>query len=190
VIPAFVRLACISSLALAAACASTSTAAEPAGTPPSETRHFEPLIGSWVVTGKNLSRDGQIWTDNAHPALWRFYYILDGHGIQDDFTSPAPDVDVAPSERTFGTNIRIYDPASGQWAMAWIDSKQRKTLTFTATSKTGEIVMQAIGAEPPRRNIFDNISSEAFDWRQEWSFDAGKTWVPVAYLYARRAPGD
>ncbi|MCZ6640094.1 MAG: hypothetical protein O7G86_18335 [Gammaproteobacteria bacterium] len=154
--------------------------------PPPETEHFAPLLGSWLVSGRGLSSDGQNWNENPHPALWRFYRILNGHGIQDDWTSPAPHVEVDESTRNYGTNIRIFDATKEQWAMAWIGSTNRALLTFTATSTNDEIIMNSVGMDPPRRNIFHNMSSDRFSWRQEWSFDEGETWVAVAYLEATR----
>ena len=160
------------------------TVSSPANQPPPETEHFSPLLGSWLLSGRSLSRDGQIWTDNPHPALWRFYRILNGHGIQDDWTSPAPHIAVAESTRTYGTNIRTFNATEGQWEMAWMDSTSRGVLSFTATSTEDQIVMNSVGMNPPRRNIFHNLSAKGFNWRQEWTFDEGKTWIPVSYLEA------
>ena len=152
--------------------------------PPPESEHFAPLLGNWLVSGRRLSQDGQSWKENPHPALWHFYRILNGHGIQDDWTSPAPHIAVAETTRTYGTNIRIFNNTEGQWEMAWIDSTNQVVRSFTATSTDDQIIMKSVGIDPPRRNIFHNMSSEGFSWRQEWTFDDGKTWTPVSYLEA------
>ncbi|MFB3106889.1 MAG: hypothetical protein ACE1ZA_18465, partial [Pseudomonadales bacterium] len=68
--------------------------------------------------------------------------------------------------------------------MAWIDSTNQVVRSFTATSTDDQIIMKSVGIDPPRRNICHNMSSEGFSWRQEWTFDDGKTWTPVSYLEA------
>ena len=123
-------------------------------TPPPETEHFAPLIGSWLVSGRKLSPDGQTWTENPHPALWHFYRILHGHGIQDDWISPAPHISIDGSTRIYGTNIRIFNATEKRWEMAWIDSTNRIVRSFTAISTDDEIIMNSVGMTPPRRNIF------------------------------------
>jgi hypothetical protein len=153
---------------------------------PAETDHFAPLLGTWLVAGRRLDRDGKTWLPLAHPAQWRFYRILNGHAIQDDWTEPAPAVDVPESQRSYGTNIRIYNPERARWEMSWIHSGARETLVFTAVSEPGEIVMSSVAGEPPRRNVFHGIGPHSFEWRQEWSFDGGQTWVVVATFHATR----
>lgn len=158
-----------------------------AAAPPAEEDHFAPLLGTWLVDAKSLQRDGQTWVENPHPAEWRFYRILGGEAIQDDFISPAPHIQLDKGQRTWGTNIRIFNREKNAWEMAWIATGGREVLSFSATYLDGEIIMSARGVEPPRRNVFHNISADRFSWRQDWSFDAGETWVPVAHLEARRA---
>ncbi|MCZ6617965.1 MAG: hypothetical protein O7E57_07505 [Gammaproteobacteria bacterium] len=165
-------------------CAVSSHAAPRPPSPPPETEHFAPLLGSWLVSGRSLSPDGQTWKENPHPALWTFYGILNDHGIQDDWTSPAPHIAVAEATRTYGTNIRIFNNTERRWEMAWIDSTNQLVRSFTATSSIDQIIMNSVGRTPPRRNIFYEMTSEGFRWRQEWTFDEGKTWVPVSYLEA------
>ena len=153
---------------------------------PLETDHFAPLIGTWEVHGRQLQSDGRTWKKTEHPGEWRFYRILAGHAIQDDWVQPAPDIDVPEGERGYGTNIRIYNSAKQRWEMAWIHSDAREAWEFTAVSHPGEIVMSSIDLDPPRRNTFHEITADSFAWRQDRSFDGGKTWIPVSYLEASR----
>ncbi len=159
---------------------------------PEETRHFAPLLGTWEVSQRTLKRgatdrnDPASWIVPEQPNEWRFYTILNGHAIQDDFIAPASWVDVAESRRGYGTNIRIFNPDKGHWEMAWIATAAREAWEFTATSKEGEIVMYSIDLEPPRRNFFHSFTADSFRWRQERTFDDGDTWVPVVYIEAKR----
>lgn len=46
--------------------------------------------------------------------------------------------------------------------------------------------MYAIDTPQPRRNVFSDVEASSFRWRQEWRFDGGVTWTPVAYIEATR----
>ncbi|MDP6375984.1 MAG: hypothetical protein QF921_11205 [Pseudomonadales bacterium] len=80
-----------------------------AAAPPAAEDHFAPLLGTWLVDARSLQRDGQTWLENPHPAERPFYRIFGGEAIRDDFISPAPHIDVAKGERTWGMNIRIFN---------------------------------------------------------------------------------
>ncbi|MEJ2130117.1 MAG: hypothetical protein P8Y95_00455 [Gammaproteobacteria bacterium] len=159
---------------------------------PEQTRHFAPLLGTWEISQRTLKRgatdpsDPASWIVSEYPKEWRFYTILNGHAVQDDFISPASWVDVPESQRSYGTNIRVFNEKKGKWEMAWISSTAREVWKFTATSKEGEIVMRSVDLDPPRRNFFHSFEKDAFSWRQEWTFDGGETWVPVVYIEAKR----
>ncbi len=159
---------------------------------PEQTRHFAPLLGTWQISQRTLRRgatdpnDPAAWIVSQQPNEWRFYTILNGHAIQDDFIVPASWIDVPESRRGYGTNIRIFNEAKGHWEMAWIATAAREVWEFTATSKEGEIVMHSIDLEPPRRNFFHSFTADSFSWRQEWTFDEGKTSVAVVYIEAKR----
>ena len=149
--------------------------------------HFAPLLGTWLVEARRLQRDGQTWIASEHPAEWHFYRILDDQAIQDDWIDPAPHIEVPADARTFGTNIRIYNSGLGQWEMAWISTTAREAWEASATFVNGEIIMRLKDLVPERRNIFHGFTADRFSWRQEWTFDGGETWTPVAYLEATRA---
>ena len=50
---------------------------------PPETAHMGQLAGVWQATQTARNRDGS-WSDKQTKADWIWYYILDGHAIQDD----------------------------------------------------------------------------------------------------------
>jgi hypothetical protein len=116
-------------------------------------------------------------------AEWRWYYILDGHAIQDDWFS----VDSTNNLQWVGTNIRIYNPEENQWHMAWIDKTNRRLGTFTATYENGTIIMKGTNTKGRQiKNIFSNITKKTFDWTQQWTFDGGKSWVEVTKIRCTR----
>jgi len=151
---------------------------------PSETELLGQLTGIWDIEQEIRNRDGS-WGETRR-AEWHWYYVLDGHAIQDDWIQPplsAGDVE----NRNFGTNLRIYDTETQTWDMAWIDSTNRGLSSFTATNEDGTVVM--VGENPsgrPVRNRFFDMTRDTFEWVQEWTFDDGATWVPVTQIHATR----
>ena len=140
---------------------------------PKETEQFGQLAGVWDAEQTIRNKDGT-WSVKTAKAEWRWYYILDGHAIQDDWFSP----DSVNNLQWVGTNIRIYNSEEKQWHMAWIDKTNRRLATFTSTYENGIMTMDGTNAKGRHiKNIFSNISKESFDWVQQWTFDEGKSWV-------------
>ena len=146
------------------------------------------LIGLWDVSMVSRNLDGS-WPDETLHRLWRWYPILNGQAIQDDWIrlDAATDGSSHPSVRVTGTNIRIFNPETEEWSMAWIDTLSRKLATFTATNVEDTVVMT--GRKNQGRLVritFSNITAEAFEWTQDWTSDDGETWFPVARMQCRR----
>ena len=71
--------------------------------------------------------------------------------------------------------------------MAWIDKTNRRLATFTAVNENGTVKMEGTNARGRHiKNTFYNFSENEFDWKQEWSFDEGETWVVVAEIHGQR----
>ena len=149
---------------------------------PPETAMLGQLIGTWDIDQSIINKDGT-WGERKRHAIWKWYYILDGHAIQDDWIL----VDSLKNQHAAGTNIRIYNPEEKQWYMAWIDKTVRRLATFTATNDSNTVVMDGHNAKGQHiKNIFYNIKKNEFDWRQEWTFDDGKTWITVTIIHGTR----
>ena len=149
---------------------------------PKETEQFGQFVGKWNAEQTIRNKDGT-WSEKTLKAKWRWYYILDGHAIQDDWLS----VDSTNTPQWVGTNIRIYNPEEKQWHMAWIDKTNRRLATFTSIYENGIMTMDGTNAKGRHiKNIFSNISKESFDWVQHWTFDEGKTWVEVARIHCTK----
>ena len=151
---------------------------------PPETALLGQLVGVWDIEQVIRNPDGS-WGEPKQ-AEWHWYYVLDGHAIQDDWIQP-PLSAGENAKRSFGTNLRVYNPETGQWAMAWIDSANRKLASFTAVNEDGTILMTGNNvAGRPIQNRFFEMKPDSFEWVQEWSFDEGATWVPVTRIHATR----
>jgi hypothetical protein len=149
---------------------------------PVETKLLGQLSGTWEAEQSFINRDGK-WKNLKRHSKWKWYYILDGNAIQDDWIA----IDSSGKERIVGTNIRIYNQEEKQWHMAWIDKTNRRLATFTALNENGAVIMDGTNASGRHiKNTFFNISENEFDWKQEWTFDDGKSWVEVTKIQCRR----
>ena len=156
---------------------------------PDELEQYGQFVGSWRCAGQSLQPDGK-WQKSPGLATWTWYYVLDGHAIQDVWhpaTEAGPDAAV-------GTNLRIYDAEAGLWRMVWATATQSHFDTFRATYRDGEILMY--GERPPSkaygahlaRITFHNIDARHFDWKYESSGPAdARRWREVARLSCDRA---
>jgi hypothetical protein len=107
------------------------------------------------------------------------------HAIQDEWI--VPPLSVTASSRFRGVNIRIYNPEQQSWQIAWIDGRGRKFSLFTAVSDSARITMTGVDARGrPARNIFSEITPVSFSWTKEWTFDQGRTWIPVSRIRCTR----
>ncbi len=164
---------------------SENTARSPSGLNPKappETAQLAPLVGTWEAERYIRQRDGS-WSSPVK-AVWQWYYILDGHAIQDDWMLLD---DSTGGLQTIGTNLRIYNPTKKHWEMTWIDKSARSVLFFNATEVDGRLIMNGKNAKEQQvRNTFSNISRERFLWQQEWTMDGGNSWFVVVKIECRR----
>jgi len=87
---------------------------------PPETKMLSQLFGVWDAYQVKRNRDGSWASDTTH-SEWRWYAILEGHAIQDDWVKFEASNGSAQTPQVVGTNIRIYNSSENQWHMAWID---------------------------------------------------------------------
>lgn len=156
-----------------------------AGEKNKEVKLLERLMGTWVAKGLSMDPNG-IWQTDTTTSTWIWYPILKDKAIQDDwYQGTTPDkLDEATS---MGTNIRVFNEKEKKWYMAWIDTFNYKSLSFTATEADNQLTMEGHNAQGREiRNVFSNISESSFDWAQQWTFDDGKTWIDVAKIWCAK----
>ncbi len=155
---------------------------------PPELHHWDKLIGEWSTMEEALSQDGSAWQPSK-AADWNFYWSFDGWGVRDDYTSPPLSEPVKnESKRQRGTNLRIFNPATGQWVMTWLTIASTKPAGFTATSTNEEIVMLSDTANPQGffgRITFFDMTEESFEWKLEWSKDQ-EQWQEVYRIHGKK----
>ena len=153
---------------------------------PPETAALGQLTGRWAVRMEIRDGEGN-WHVQDKYREWHWYYILDGHAIQDDLVTIETDDRNGVPQTTIGTNIRIFNDEDKLWHMAWIHSARQRVATFTAINQDDRVVMQGMNDQDREvRNIFFDIRPDSFEWEQQWTFDAGESWVAVARIHATR----
>ena len=182
-------------LALTALAAAAPTPARFSPTPaarvhpdaPPETSQFAFLIGTWSCTMRSMKPDGSGFTESS--AVWSAEFILDGWAIQDWWVGQPP-----AGGAFHGTNIRSFNPQTRKWDNRWLAQGKLQWSYFEATKEGDTMVM--IGGEGSDargayldRNVFHEISANAWKWRKDRSWDGGKTWLEgIAFIEARRTP--
>lgn len=145
---------------------------------------FGRYVGDWDIADQSLSRsDGTTWQP-GNGARWNFTCVGNGIAVQDFWMSNGPD---GKPSGNVGTNLRIYDPGSEQWEIAWTATGAPGFMHIQARqNETGSIVMNIVRPEqtPPRRIIFHTPDAEGWDWEMQLWFEASDSWVPVYKIRA------
>lgn len=145
------------------------------------------VIGSWDVEVVDYETDG---TRRTTPGEWHFSWALEGRAVQDVFIVPkrgARDASTAANGNRYGTTIRFYDRATGDWLITWINPV-RGAVNRLAARREGDAIVQ-VGTDPDgtmRRWSFVDITDDRFRWTGEESSDGGRTWTTSAEFFARR----
>ena len=156
------------------------------GNAPVETESLGRLVGKWDAKIERLDRDGN-WNPGTNKIEWHWYYILNGHGIQDDWITEKLAKDGSDSTLVYGTNIRIFNKQENKWHMAWIHGDGRKLATFTAVNENDKVIMEGRNADGREVRItFFDMTDNSFEWQQEWTFDEGKSWTVVVKIHCKR----
>jgi hypothetical protein len=99
-----------------------------------------------------------------------------------------------PGGDSRGLATRAYDPASGTWAIWWVDSRApHGTLDPPVKGKfesgVGNFYSDGdINGKPVRtRYRWSKITADGAQWEQAFSYDAGKTWDTNWIMTFKRA---
>ena len=145
-------------------------------------------IGSWELDVTQIADDG---SHRRRPGEWHFGWALEGRAIQDVWIVPPRGAlrrgDAAANVHSYGTTLRIYDPAIDAWQIQWSDPVTRNFLQMIGRSEGSDIVQ--LGTRPdgkPIRWSFSEITPDSFRWRGEISDDGGTSWRLHVEFLARR----
>jgi hypothetical protein len=146
------------------------------------------LIGSWDL---EVSRflDG---STRQRPGEWHFGWVLEGRAIQDVWIvpprGPLRTGDAVQQAQSYGTTLRIYDPATGAWRIQWSDPVTQSFFSMIGRREGSDIVQTGEGPGGSLlRWSFREITPSSFLWQGEISKDQGATWLKQVEFAAKRA---
>lgn len=139
---------------------------------------FDFLVGTWQVHSRRLKErmvGSEEWVE--FEGTIRSWKLMDGWGNVDDTVFHMPEGDYR------GIAPRTYDPATGLWAIWWIDG--RNPHGELAPPVKGRFVdgvgtfyaNDTLNGKPIKvRFIWSHITPDSARWEQAFSADGGKTW--------------
>lgn len=142
---------------------------------------FGNYLGDWDMQDWQLSQDGTTWTE-GNGARWIFSCVGNGVAVQDFWM---------PNSGGFGTNLRMYNPTSESWDIAWTAASLPGMTHINAKQDDdGKIVMRYVSPPqtPDRRITFFPPTETGWDWILEISQDQGETWIGVYKMTATKRP--
>jgi len=138
---------------------------------------FGRYLGDWTMSSTTLSRDdGKTWIQ-GNEARWNFTCVGNGVAIQ-DFWMP---------EKGAGTNLRMYNPKSESWDIAWTSAGTPGMSHINAKQdEDGNIIMHYVDPipNPLRRITFFTPDDTGWDWHLAMSQDGGENWLTVVKMRA------
>lgn len=138
-------------------------------------RDFDFLMGTYQVRNRRLIRRLDHCTEwDTFPATNVAAPLLGGMGNQDEFRT-----DYWPA--FIGMTLRFYCPATGQWAIYWVDNKRGILEPPVFGSFTNGVGVfegtDILHGRPIRvRFTWSGGSTGSPRWEQAFSPDDGKTW--------------
>lgn len=157
---------------------------------PPEGRAFARLVGLWRAEVEIRGQDGSWARDGA--ALWAWQYALDGFATQDLWFQSIEDLSsyLRPLGRPYMlTGLRIFEPGSGRWRIAWAANGAGKIGvdfgTLDGEMRGEDVVLTSETQFGHQRITFSEITDDSFLWTSEMSRD-GESWTAVMRVRARR----
>lgn len=143
---------------------------------PAEAAGFDFLIGDWKVLHRQLKRrlaGSTEWTE--FPGTLSVAKILGGLGNIDENVLDKPD------GRYWGTSLRLFNPATGDWSIYWMDSRSPSLDTpVVGRFADGKGVFtsdETFEGKPIKlRFTYTPVSAGEARWEQAFSPDNGGSW--------------
>ncbi len=122
---------------------------------------WDRLVGNWNCLVRSPIESGGYRETRS---TWHWRRALGGRALQDEYIGQMP-----PKGEPFrGTALRLLDPETNRWDIAWIDSRSPTIKRFTAVSGPDSVTMhKAGGVDPTWQTRFYEISSDRFRWSTE-----------------------
>jgi hypothetical protein len=147
---------------------------------------FDFEFGDWTVHHKIKRPSGEWIEFDGWSKTWP---VLDGRGNVEDNLFHRPGGD------TRGLATRAYDPATGTWAIWWIDSRAPHSamdppVKGRFVNGVGSFYADGLlnGKQTRTRYMWSKITPTSAQWEQSFSTDDGKTWDTNWIMSFTRVP--
>ncbi|MEO6690019.1 MAG: DUF1579 family protein [Dokdonella sp.] len=150
---------------------------------------FDFLVGQWQVRHRRLKErlaDSHEWVEFDGTCTMR--QLMDGWGNVDD------NVMSMPTGAYRGVGLRSYDPATGQWAIWWLDGRNPfgnldPPVKGRFESGVGNFYSNDTlrGKTVRVRYTWSRITPTSAHWEQAYSPDSGQTWETNWTMEFRRS---
>lgn len=151
---------------------------------------FDLRAGKWQGHNRRLKErlaGSHEWVE--FEATQTFWPLMDGYANVDENVFHMPGGDIR------GVTLRAYDPASGQWAIWWLDGRnpfgeldppvKGRFVDGVGTFYADDVLR---GRKIRVRFLWSGITADAAHWEQAFSPDGGKTWETNWVTDFRRVP--
>lgn len=145
---------------------------------------FGQFAGSWDSALSLPNADGTVTKGEGEiHAGW----VLEGRALQDVWIFPKRGTEPGSPRGEYGTTIRFFDRAAGNWRSVWITPVNHVTRTFRVRADGDEIFLEARTARgDPQRWIFSSVTPTSFHWRNIVTHDDGRSWRLLEEVSARK----
>jgi hypothetical protein len=146
------------------------------------------LVGSWDLEVRHYWEDvrGLGLEGEAH-----FAWALEGRAIQDVWIMPRRSKRAGVTDRrrnTYGTTLRVWDPALAAWRVTWIDPVKGARAELIGRQQGADIVQIGTRADgTPIRWVFSDVARDSFRWVGESLGHDARTWTLEGEFLARRS---
>ena len=163
------------------------------GPHPSLGKHAETygrVIGSWIGEYEDHMTDGRIETGSMEV---HFFWVLQGLAVQDVWIAPSrtdreSGKTGGPSytRNTYGTTVRVFDPKSECWRVAWLNPAQNVRYDLVGHRVGDDIVQLGIHGDVLAKWVFTQITKTSLIWRGFVMEKDGETWRMHSEFRLRR----
>jgi len=150
---------------------------------PAEVKDFDLLIGQCDCDSYARNPD-QTWPEKPTAMLWRWKYILNGHGVQDE---------TLKADGGHSGSIRQFIADSSRWYVHYYSNKGPTTrLSTWEGGKRGDSIVLYKDQQAPNgmdgfyRITFSDMTAEGFTWMGEWVDTTESVRFPTWKIYCRR----
>jgi hypothetical protein len=158
------------------------------GPHPSLGKHAETygrFIGSWVGEYEDHMEDGRIESGSMEV---HFFWVLEGLAVQDVWIAPKPRGNASHTRDTYGTTVRVFDPAAQLWRVVWLNPKKNVRYDLVGQQVGDEVIQLGVHGDRQTKWLFTQITASSFVWRGYVMDKDGESWRLHTEFRLRRAP--